>query len=132
MVLRLPCEIVVREILPVLRAIIARELVEKHGYTQTRAAEALGVSQASISHYLALKRGKAAWVFSEAGEIAAKAAEAARMLAEESIDYQSILRQICEVCRSLRAKGVICEAHKGSSPRLRNEECKVCMDTESR
>jgi hypothetical protein len=50
-----PCEIVSRNILPACRSLIARELIEKHHFTQTLAAEKLGTleppRQLSVTTY---------------------------------------------------------------------------------
>ncbi|MGB9577179.1 MAG: transcriptional regulator [Candidatus Micrarchaeia archaeon] len=51
----LPCELYVKKYLPVLRAEVARALVEQEGFTQAQAASALGVTQAAVSKYLSLK-----------------------------------------------------------------------------
>jgi len=51
-----PCEVVVRHLLPALRALIARELVEEHQLSQVAAARRLGITQAAVSQYLTSKR----------------------------------------------------------------------------
>jgi len=37
---------------------VAKQLIEKHGFTQLAAAEKLGTTQAAISYYLSSKRGE--------------------------------------------------------------------------
>jgi predicted transcriptional regulator len=49
--MKLLCETVFTEILPVLRAIIAKELLEKYEMTQKEVAKILGVTQPAISQY---------------------------------------------------------------------------------
>ena len=53
----IPCEIMVKQVLPVFRAMVAESLIGSHGLTQTEAAERLGITQAAISQYVAEKRG---------------------------------------------------------------------------
>ncbi len=52
------CEIAVKEILPSIRALLAKELSKK--YTQKQIAEVLGTTQPAISRYLKQARGKKA------------------------------------------------------------------------
>lgn len=52
-----PCEISARYVIPAVRLMIARKLIEEHNLTQSEVAELLGVTQPSISHYLNSKRG---------------------------------------------------------------------------
>jgi predicted transcriptional regulator len=47
----------VKQVLPVFRAMVAESLVERHGLTQTEAAERMGITQAAISQYVGEKRG---------------------------------------------------------------------------
>ncbi len=50
-------EIVSKNIIPTLRAIVADILVKKYGFTQVKAASILGVTQPAISNYLYSRRG---------------------------------------------------------------------------
>ncbi|ADI32038.1 transcriptional regulator [Staphylothermus hellenicus] len=58
MTLKTLCEAVSKNILPAIRAVLAKILVEEYGYTQIEASKMLGVSQPAISNYLLSKRGK--------------------------------------------------------------------------
>ncbi len=44
--------VVVKYVLPAIRALIAKELVEKHGLKQVRAAERMGVTPAAVPNIL--------------------------------------------------------------------------------
>ncbi|MCW3975918.1 MAG: helix-turn-helix domain-containing protein [Candidatus Bathyarchaeota archaeon] len=57
MTLKPPCEYIVQYILPTFRLLVAKRLIKKHNFTQAAAAKKLGITQASISHYLYSKRG---------------------------------------------------------------------------
>ena len=56
--MKYPCEFVAKYVLPTFRSMIAKELIEKHGFTQLAVAEKLGTTQAAISYYLSSKRGE--------------------------------------------------------------------------
>jgi predicted transcriptional regulator len=50
------CEIIGKFVLPVFRAMLAKELVQKYNLSQTEAAKHLGTTQAAVSQYLGSKR----------------------------------------------------------------------------
>lgn len=50
------CEVFVKYILPAVRLLIARELIERHGFSQLEAAKALGISQPLINYFIKGRR----------------------------------------------------------------------------
>lgn len=52
------CEIIASEFLPVVRALIAKTLIEKYKFTQKQVAEVLNISQPLVSFYLNGLRAK--------------------------------------------------------------------------
>lgn len=56
--MRLVCEIVASDVLPALRALISKQLIEGYGLTQKEAARKLGLTQPAISQYKKDVRGK--------------------------------------------------------------------------
>ncbi|MFQ6106316.1 MAG: transcriptional regulator [Thermoplasmata archaeon] len=52
-----PCEAIVIEILPNIRARLAAIILNEYGLSQTKTAELLGVTQAAISQYTTRRRG---------------------------------------------------------------------------
>lgn len=57
-----PCEWRVRELIPVIRASMAKILVEKYGYSIYQASKVMGVTPAAVSNYLTMKRSRASVV----------------------------------------------------------------------
>ncbi len=53
----LPCEVGVQTVLPAIRALMARTIVEKHGMKEKQVAKLLGLSQSAISRYTTKDRG---------------------------------------------------------------------------
>jgi predicted transcriptional regulator len=47
-----PCETVTKNFLPAVRAAVTKALVKRHGFTQAKAAEAVGITQAGVNKYL--------------------------------------------------------------------------------
>ena len=56
--LKPPCEFAVRYILPAIRFMIAKTLIEKYGFSQSAVAEILGVTQPAVSYYVRSRRGQ--------------------------------------------------------------------------
>ncbi|RJS89079.1 hypothetical protein DRO56_00615 [Candidatus Bathyarchaeota archaeon] len=101
--MRTPCEFAVRYLLPAFRALVARELVTRHNFSQTKAAEGLGITQASISHYLHSKRGKRALEELERNPALREfARETARQIAIGEKSPEEISRSLCKLCTTLR------------------------------
>ncbi|NOZ81640.1 MAG: helix-turn-helix domain-containing protein [Candidatus Micrarchaeota archaeon] len=98
------CEVIVQEVLPKIRAIIARELVEKYGFTQELAAKKLGTTQPAISHYLREMRA------SKKGRIEKDPVLLGRVekLAESLASGKNITLEFCEICRTVRERKIIC------------------------
>ena len=55
--MRAQCEIMIVDILPAVRSILAEEL-KKRGMTQAQIADRLGITQPAVSQYLKKARGK--------------------------------------------------------------------------
>jgi len=58
MVVRPKCERATKYILPTVRGLIAKDLVKEHGFSQSRAAKVLGITQSAVSQYISSKRGE--------------------------------------------------------------------------
>jgi len=50
--------LIVKYLLPAIRAKLVKELIDKHNFRSKDAAEILGLTQAAVSQYLSSKRGQ--------------------------------------------------------------------------
>jgi len=105
--MHLACEIIARYVLPNFRSLVARDLVEKYGFTQVKAAKNLGTTQAAISQYLHSKRGYKGIEQHELFQpmIQSAANETAKRIATEKIDTDEVMINFCKLCTSLRKDG---------------------------
>jgi len=126
--LRPPCEIVVRYVLPAFRSMVAKELIEKYGFTQVAAAKKLGTTQAAISYYLDAKRGgKRLKQLESSPAIQAAITSIAEGIANEKMKPQEAMAEFCSLCNDLRRQDVICTIHRDlvSLP----QSCDICPAT---
>ncbi|MCS7365106.1 MAG: hypothetical protein NDF54_06710 [archaeon GB-1867-035] len=96
------CELVVKYMLPALRYLIAKELIENYGFPQISVAKALGLSQAAISYYMNSKRGQK-WVsiLSENEEVIRLIKSTAKEIAESKENVNIDLCKLCSMIREL-------------------------------
>lgn len=96
------CEIVVKYMLPAIRYLIAKELIETYGFLQMSAAKVLGLSQAAISYYMNSKRGQK-WVsiLSENEEVIKLIKSIAKEIAESKEEINVDLCKLCLMIREL-------------------------------
>ncbi|MGB9591030.1 MAG: thiamine-phosphate synthase family protein [Candidatus Methanomethylicaceae archaeon] len=122
-----PCEITVRVLLPALRVLIAKELSETYGWTQTRIARKLGVTQAAVSGYLAQDENEVILPPFQVEELSALAKSITSEINMKRLTYTDLIGHICKICLSLRRGGTICHAHKIKVHELEDEKCAICM-----
>jgi len=125
-----PCMTIVKHALPAIRALIAKNLTEEHCMKKIEAARKLGLSPAALTQYQKGIRGKG---FTEKILQSKKAVKLISQTAEaltknDETSSKLIMVQLCKICQTLRAEGIICEAHRKDFPELENAECVVCKN----
>lgn len=91
-----PCEMVVWDLLPGIRAAIAEELF-KRGTPQKEISELLGITPPAVSQYVSKKRG---YSIEFAEDIKCSISELADDLLEKKVDNP--MEKICQICRRVR------------------------------
>jgi len=88
--------------------LVARELIEKHGFSQVATAKKLGTTQATVSHYLHHKRGEKRMKDLESVPIVqSTASEVAQDIATEKSSVTDITLTFCRLCNTLRKQGIL-------------------------
>lgn len=124
----LPCEVAVKCLLPPVRAMIAKTLTTKYNLTQTEAAKRLGISQPAISLYERKMRGKAINLENDP-EITKLIENLADVLAKGDLPRKRFIQTFCEICKTIRSKGLLCQMHKTFDPAIDVEKCELCLLT---
>ncbi|MGB5099774.1 MAG: transcriptional regulator [Methanothrix sp.] len=97
-----PCEMVIWDVLPSIRAAIAEELM-KRDLPQKEISRLLGITPPAVSQYLSKKRG---YNIEFGEEIKVSISQLADDLVEKKI--HNPVERICEICRMLREDEKIC------------------------
>ena len=95
----MPCEYVIKTLIPALRASIARKLHEDYDFTQVEIAEKLGLTQPAVNNYLSGRYSpKIKRLEKEVQKVAEKAA---RSIATRNLTRGEIARLLCNSCHKL-------------------------------
>ncbi|HEX9196560.1 MAG TPA: helix-turn-helix domain-containing protein [Candidatus Bathyarchaeia archaeon] len=115
--------------IPALRAMVARELIEEYGLKQEQVAVRLGVTQAAVSKYRHQVRGEAVQLDS-APEVQTISKAIASMLSQ-SPDPIAVSQKLCQACTDIRALGLMCETCHKVDPQWDVEHCTICFGNHS-
>ena len=121
----LPEELASKSVIPAIRALVVKRLVEEHGMTQQEAAKLLGVTQPAVSKYLHEKRG-AAIKLNGIKEIDQATGEIARLVSTQKVPQIEVMSKIEAACDYVRRNRYMCDLHKKLEPSMDVNSCHVC------
>ena len=101
------CEVIVREVLPATRSMIAIKLTEK-GLSGKEIATKIGVTPAAVTQYLRGARGKNIMQDPFVREEINKFVES---LMKEELNEKERMKGFCRVCKAVRERGLIYSSH---------------------
>ena len=123
-----PCEIVVKKILPALKAQIVKELHENYKLKQQEIAKILGITQPSVSLYLSGERGGFDDILkdSKAKNEIKKLDEISEKIAKKQMSERNIMEELCKICSKLRQDKVVCDLHV-KMDKSKESSCGFCV-----
>ena len=121
----MPCEVGVKAVLPAIRALMARTIVEKHGMKETQVAEILGLSQSAISRYTSKDRGNTITI-ENVPEVQTLIDQMINLLLYNSHQKTELLELFCKTCKIIREKGLICQLCQEKIDSTDLEPCDFC------
>lgn len=122
----LPCEVAAKSIVPAIKALMAKQLVEKYNLKQDKVAEILGISQSAVSKYTRNVRGYVIKI-DKTQEIDSLINRMIDLLLKETYPRDELLRHFCQTCIIIRKKGLMCQSCKKADPKIKIEECHFCF-----
>jgi hypothetical protein len=121
----LPEELASKSVIPAIRALVVKRLVEEHGMTQQEAAKLLGVTQPAVSKYLHQKRG-AAIKLSGIKAVEQATDEIAELVSSHKVPQIEVMSKIESACEYVRRNRYMCDLHKKLEPNMDVNSCHIC------
>ena len=121
----LPCEVSVKTVLPAVKAIMARSIVENHGLNEKQTADLLGLSQSAVSRYVGRERGNII-MLENSTEVLEIIERMVTSLIKEPDNKANILNLFCQTCTAIREKGLMCPYCQKENPKQWAENCLFC------
>lgn len=119
------CEIASQYLLPTLRALVAKNLMEKYKLTQQDTALKLGLTQSAISQYARQLRGSKIKILEKDKVVLEEIDKFSGKIASGELNVFSTLSSFCELCNLVRKKKMLCELHVKHFPELK--DCDICL-----
>lgn len=126
----LPSEIESKTLIPAIRAIISRRLVNDYSMKEEDVARLLGITQAAVSNYIRGTRGDAELVkkLIDIPTIAKRIDEISRELASSKAFLPSTMAKYIGLINYIRQSMIICDIHHTIEDNIDKEVCKACED----
>lgn len=121
----LPDELTSKVVLPSLRSLMARELIDTHGFTQKEVADILGITQASVSHYLRGKRGNQ-FTIEPFEELEERARRLAAGLSRGDVSHHEVMAGLTDMSNHVKENLLLCDFHKEMEPGEDLQDCELC------
>lgn len=100
--MKTPCEIIVWNIVPIIRKEFAKNLIENHGLNQRKVADKLGLTESAVSRYMSGKRGV---LEITDDEILREIKKSTDKIAVEN--GRTVIEETCRICRLLKSKEIV-------------------------
>jgi len=118
------CEIIVADILPALRALITKELMDDYGLNQSQVSLKLGITQPAISYYKRELRGNKIKILKSNKKIMNMIHRLSGEIVSSSKN-ENLHKRFCSICKAIRRERLICKMHLESYPLIKS--CNICL-----
>jgi uncharacterized protein len=127
----LPSEIEAKSLIPAIRAILAKKLVNQYEMKEEIVARVLGVTQAAVSNYLRGTRGDIQLMnkLTSVLEVMRMTDDIARDLTSNKAYTPNTMAKFVELCNYMRYSFIICDVHHGMESNIDEQVCEQCKGT---
>ena len=127
-IMLLPAEIESKTLIPALRAILAKELANKHHIREDEISKMLGVTQAAISNYIRGTRGDPKLIEKLLAEkqVSEMINDITINLSSDKAYTPSSLSKFISLCNYIKSSLLICDIHHNLESNIDDEICKEC------
>ena len=123
----MPDEIISKAVYPMIRAQIAKRLIEKYNYHQKEVADILGITQAAVSYYLSDKRAVIKQFIGNP-ELENKVNELTDSFVKGKINRDQLVIGIVKLVDYITKTKALCSIHQIYEKDLRINECNICFE----
>jgi len=117
----------VKSVVPAVRALMAHELLERHGLKQGQVAEILSISQSAVSKYSNKVRGYVVEI-DKVENVHPLIDDMITMLLSHEYSRAELVDLFCRICKVVRKTGLVCQFCKKAEPNLKIEDCSFCLE----
>jgi predicted transcriptional regulator len=124
----LPSEIETKTLIPALRAILAKKLMETYSIQEEDISKMLGVTQAAISNYIRGTRGNPELITKllSIKEVSDMVDEIASNLSTNMAYTPASLSKFIGLCNYIKSSLLICDIHHNLETNIDEAVCKEC------
>jgi hypothetical protein len=123
--------IVVQYVLPAIRAVVMKNLIEKYNMRKIDVSAKMELTPAAITQYVKGQRGAMfADKIAKSEKTMKILSELAETLARDNVPAETIIDKLCKACVTIRSEGMICGLHQKELPSLQCE-CVICEPSNS-
>ena len=124
----LPAEIETRTLIPALRSILAKKLMEAYNIQEEDISKMLGVTQAAISNYIRGTRGNPELIIKllSIKEVSGMIDEIASNLSTNMAYTPASLSKFIGLCNYIKSSLLICDIHHNLETNIDEAVCKEC------
>jgi len=124
----IPSEIETKTLIPALRAILAKKLIEEHKIREEEVSKLLGVTQAAISNYVRGTRGDPVLInkLLSVKEVSDMINDISSNLASKMAYTPASLSKFIGLCNYIKSSLLICDIHHKLESNIDEAVCKEC------
>jgi predicted transcriptional regulator len=97
----IPCEAMIKQLLPAIRAGVTKELARKYNFNQVEIASELGVTQAAVSNYLSGKYAQEIKEVENKKAVKENSKKIAHLIANGKPNKKQIVEAVCLSCKEV-------------------------------
>ncbi len=122
-----PCMLVTSDVLPAVRFMVARDLVEIHDLRPTVVASRMGLTPAAVSQYASgMRGGRLVNALQSSEETKRLLNRLVSELLKSRPNQRDIMVTVCELCRIVRKEHLLCQLCDMSAKIDGSEQCDMC------
>jgi predicted transcriptional regulator len=127
----LPSEIEAKSLIPAVRAILAKKLIQEYSLKEEDVAKDLGITQAAVSNYVRGTRGDIQLIskLESVREVMRMIDDIAKDLSTNKAYTPSTLAKFVGLCNYMRYTLIICDVHHSIESNIDEQICEQCRGT---